>query len=49
MVPYVKYLDVHVLDCFVVILPVLAVEGVVVLKEVVSCAVFCTVLVVLVI
>ena len=35
------------LTCFVVIFPVIAVEGVVVLKEVASCAVFCTVLVVL--
>ena len=35
------------LICFVVVLPVVAVEGVVALKEVTNCAVFCTMLVVL--
>ena len=36
------------LTCFVVVVvPVIAVEGVMVLNEVASCAVFCTVLVVL--
>ena len=35
------------LTCFVVILPVVAVEGVVVLKEAIDCAVFCTMWVVL--
>ena len=35
------------LTCFVVILPVIAVEGVVVLKEVTDCAMFCTMWVVL--
>ena len=40
VVPYMKYLDVHVV---IVIVPVVAVEGVVVLKEVTSCTIFCTV------
>ena len=34
------------LTCFVVILPAIAVEGVVVLKEVVSCAAGCTMIIV---
>ena len=37
----------HWIDLFVVILPVIAVEGVVVLKEVIDCAMFCTMWVVL--
>ena len=37
------------LTCFVVILPVIAVEGVGVLKEVTSCAILSTVLTVLVV
>ena len=36
------------LTCFVVILPVVAVEGVVVLKEVIGCDVYCTMMLVLV-
>ena len=35
------------LTCFVVVLPVVAVEGVVILKEVTDCAMFCTVWLVL--